>query len=91
MGFSAASALLGDVKRDRILNLLSAENLLGWVDNVRSLSRGRNRPASASHKLLHSRAVTRSRNSDRDRARFEITSGAASANRRAWICREVPN
>jgi histidinol phosphatase-like PHP family hydrolase len=35
MRFSAASALLGDAKRGRILNFLSAENLLGWVDNLR--------------------------------------------------------
>jgi histidinol phosphatase-like PHP family hydrolase len=51
MGFSAASALLGDVRRDRIVNFLSGENLLGWVDNARTLSKSRSRPASASHKL----------------------------------------
>jgi putative hydrolase len=36
MEFSAASALLGKLKPERILNFMSAEELIGWVQNLRS-------------------------------------------------------
>jgi histidinol phosphatase-like PHP family hydrolase len=36
MAFSAASALLGKVKPDRILNFMPVEALLGWVQSLRS-------------------------------------------------------
>jgi histidinol phosphatase-like PHP family hydrolase len=36
MEISAASALLGKLKPERILNFMSAEELLGWVQKLRS-------------------------------------------------------
>lgn len=38
MEFGLASALSAGVKRDRILNFMTAEELLGWVASVRELS-----------------------------------------------------
>jgi hypothetical protein len=36
MEISAASALLGKLKLERILNFMSAEQLIGWVQKLRS-------------------------------------------------------
>ena len=44
MEFGLAAALLAGVKRDRILNFMSAEELLGWVASVRE--RSKRRPAA---------------------------------------------
>ena len=38
MEFGLASALLAGVKRDRILNFMTAEELLNWVGSVRERS-----------------------------------------------------
>ena len=43
MEFSAASALLAGVKRERILNFMPAGNLLAWVGKVRDYSKPQNR------------------------------------------------
>lgn len=44
MEFGLASAMLAGVKRDRILNFMSAEELMGWVASVRE--RSTRRPAA---------------------------------------------
>jgi hypothetical protein len=38
MEFGLASALLAGVKRDRIINFMTAEELLNWVGSVRERS-----------------------------------------------------
>nr|UXE45014.1 phosphatase YcdX [uncultured bacterium] len=43
MEFSAASALLAGVKRERILNFMSADELLAWVGKVRDYNKSQNR------------------------------------------------
>jgi hypothetical protein len=44
MEFGLASALLAGVKRERILNFMTAEELLDWVGSVRE--RSTRRPAA---------------------------------------------
>ncbi|HXU19772.1 MAG TPA: hypothetical protein VN788_04225, partial [Verrucomicrobiae bacterium] len=39
IAFAAASALQSGIKRDRILNFMSREELLAWVGDVRELAR----------------------------------------------------
>jgi hypothetical protein len=43
MEFSAASALLAGVKRERILNFMPADDLLKWAENVRYDTKPKNR------------------------------------------------
>ena len=43
MEFSAASALLAGVKRERILNFMTTDDLLAWVGKVRDYSKPQNR------------------------------------------------
>ena len=48
MEFSAASALLAGVKRERILNFMPADDLLAWVGKVRDYSKPQNRSTRVS-------------------------------------------
>ncbi len=48
MEFSTASALLAGVKRERILNFMTTEDLLAWVGGVRDYNKLRNRSKRAS-------------------------------------------
>lgn len=63
MEFSAASALLAGVKRERILNFMPAEDLLAWVGNVRDCSKPQNRSTRVSSTKSpsgrHSRRIPR--------------------------------
>ena len=48
MQFSAGSAVLAGVKRERILNFMPVEDLLAWVEKVRDYSKTQNRSTRVS-------------------------------------------